>query len=196
MWKSWKNGFNFPQAILWVLTQCLVLLGFLSIFSLAQANIKSKEEIKSIVDHACERYEFDNCKLVHAIVHRESSYASPKVMDTNDKYSYGPMQIQCPTARDMGLKFSCEQLHFNPLIGIRFGIKYLRHQLDRYNGDIEDAVSAYNAGTAFRCQTNRYNPENGRLICYAGERVNEYYTWMVMRHYNYLKSKETFNANR
>ncbi len=138
---------------------------------------------KDLVDRACAAYEFDDCPLIHAIVWTESSYKSPKVMDTNNRYSYGPMQIQCETARDVGLKFGCDQLSDKPLIGIRFGIRYVQKHLDRY-GNVEDAIAAYNAGRVYKCRSIR--TVKGRVACYTGEYVNYTYVNKVMRRYRYL----------
>jgi soluble lytic murein transglycosylase-like protein len=138
---------------------------------------------KTTVDRACKAYEMNNCDLVHALVWTESAYRSVKVLDTNDRYSYGPLQIQCATAKSVGLKYGCEQLVDNPMIGLRFGIAYIKEQLERY-GNVQDAIAAYNAGSVYRCKTVR--TVEGRVACYTGEYVNYNYVNKVMRRYRYL----------
>lgn len=70
-------------------------------------------------------------------------------------HSYGLGQIQYPTARHMGYKRDrhCTGYHINkcgllkPEINLDLSAKYLKYQLDRYKGNINKALSAYNAGT-------------------------------------------------
>ena len=61
--------------------------------------------------------------------------------------SYGFMQILGVTALDLGFKEDEPQI-YEPKINIKLGIKYLQYQLERYNGKINWAVAAYNAGSA------------------------------------------------
>lgn len=139
---------------------------------------------KDLVDKACKRYKAHDCDLVHAIVFKESSYDTSlkKVLDSNMKYSYGLMQVQCPTARQMGLQHSCEQLGDNLMVGLRFGIAYLDYQLKRYDYNYMLAVAAYNSGSAIVCK--EHNPGQ----CYPGEVWNYDYWDAVRRRYKWLKS--------
>lgn len=89
--------------------------------------------------------------LIKAVIATESSFnpaayrAEPAIRDG----SHGLMQILYATAKMMGYTGTPEGL-FDPEINIRFGSAYLTHQLTRYGGDVPSALSAYNAGTAFR----------------------------------------------
>lgn len=141
---------------------------------------------EAIVDAACKKYKATNCTLIHAMVWTESNYRSVTVMDTNDKRSYGPMQVQCETARKVGLKFACDQMEKEPLIGLRFGIKYIERHLKKYS-DIKDAIASYNAGKVYICRKIRFD-DRGRVMCYAGEYVNYNYVNKVMRRYNHLNN--------
>lgn len=58
----------------------------------------------------------------------------------------GLMQIKCDTAKMMGFKGDCARL-FNPDLNVLYGAKYLKHQLQRYDGNLAKMFSAYNAGT-------------------------------------------------
>ena len=66
----------------------------------------------------------------------------------SNKFAYGLMQIQMPTAADMdGTLVSHWQL-YNPKINIRIGTEYFRWLLDRYDGDYRLASLGYNMGPA------------------------------------------------
>jgi soluble lytic murein transglycosylase-like protein len=54
----------------------------------------------------------------------------------------GIMQLKPKTARSLGVTDS-----FDPRQNILGGAKYLRKQLDRFNGDLVMALAAYNAGS-------------------------------------------------
>jgi soluble lytic murein transglycosylase-like protein len=60
------------------------------------------------------------------------------------------MQVLPSTARDLGLQdlqgSRVEQLMTDPRVSIVLGTKYLAEQLARFNGNVELAVAAYNAG--------------------------------------------------
>ena len=50
------------------------------------------------------------------------------------------MQLMGPTARELDVD------RYNPEENIWGGVKYLKQQLDRFDGDLEKALAAYNAG--------------------------------------------------
>ena len=141
-------------------------------------------KLSSVIESACLRYNAIDCALVHAIVAQESGY-NEKAYNNEKSGSYGLMMVQCTTARLMGLKYGCDQL-FHPLINLRFGIKYLNHQIVRYDGSIKEAIAAYNAGSAIVCEF--HNPGK----CFPNEFVNEEYVWRVSRRYGWLKLKEEY----
>lgn len=74
-----------------------------------------------------------------------------------DKSSLGLMQLQFPTAKDMGLKGGKKEL-FNPDVNLRLGIKYFRLLQKRYNGNTRLSLYAYNRGLLYADQVkhNRY----------------------------------------
>jgi len=136
----------------------------------------------AIVDDACSRYRALDCDLVHAVVYHESSYRFfLKREDVDSVLVRGGMQVKCETARQMGLKFNCDQMSESPLIGLRFGIRYLNYQLRRYEYSVPDALAAYNAGSVIVCKN--YNPGK----CYPGEVVNMKYVLKNMRRYQWLR---------
>lgn len=77
-------------------------------------------------------------ELIFAVIAQESGGDSKAV---SDKGARGLMQLMPETASDMGVLNS-----FNPRQNINGGTKYLRAMLDRFNGDEQLALAAYNAG--------------------------------------------------
>ena len=59
--------------------------------------------------------------------------------------SYGLLQIMLETALEMGFTGTPEKL-FVPSIGLTWGVRYFRRLLDKYGGDYERALAAYNGG--------------------------------------------------
>jgi soluble lytic murein transglycosylase-like protein len=86
---------------------------------------------------AAERYGVDGL-LLAAIVRHESSF-DPEIV--SPKGAVGLMQLLPSTGRAYG----AEDL-FNPGVNLDAGSRYLSHLLALYDGDLELALAAYNAG--------------------------------------------------
>ena len=100
------------------------------------ANYRS-DEISKVIRQAAEKYNLDP-KLVAAVIMQESG-GDPQAVSA--KGAKGLMQLQDATAKMLGVDdpFDIRQNIFG-------GAKYLSGLLQKYNGDIEKALAAYNAG--------------------------------------------------
>jgi soluble lytic murein transglycosylase len=84
--------------------------------------------------------------LVAALVCQESTFDPGAVSRAGAR---GLMQIMGATgqllARDLGVRYQRAALH-DPATSLDFGTRYLRQMLDRFDGHVERALAAYNAG--------------------------------------------------
>ena len=101
-------------------------------------NIKKSKKFQAIIDQAAMRHAVDP-DLVRAVIMAESGY-NPKAVSYRG--AEGLMQLMPQTAKAMGVKDA-----FNPEHNIDGGVRYLKKLLNRYDGNIDLALAAYNAGT-------------------------------------------------
>jgi Rod binding domain-containing protein len=98
-----------------------------------------------IVKEAAEKYGVST-NLVKSIILSESAAREDAKSHANAK---GLMQLMDSTASDMGVKNI-----WNPVDNIYGGTKYISKMLNEYDGDIQLALAAYNAGPG---NVNKYN---------------------------------------
>jgi soluble lytic murein transglycosylase-like protein len=93
----------------------------------------------SIIADAARRHEIDP-QLVSAVINQESGFQPNAVSKAG---AMGLMQLMPDTAKSLGVTDP-----FNPTQNIEAGTTLLRGLLDRYHGQLDLALAAYNAGTA------------------------------------------------
>jgi len=101
------------------------------------ASRSDADGLRRMVQEAADRHQVDPA-LVIAMIEAESSW-NPRAV--SPKGALGLMQLVPATAE----RFSVGDV-FDPAQNIEGGVKYLRWLLERYNGDLEKTLAAYNAG--------------------------------------------------
>lgn len=96
-----------------------------------------KEELQRIVHETATRHRVDPA-LVQAVIQAESAWQPTAI---SRKGAQGLMQLTPGTAGDLGVNNA-----FDPAQNVDGGVKYLRMLLERYRGDLDLALAAYNAG--------------------------------------------------
>lgn len=104
------------------------------LFMPAQADIL---RYSSIIDAASKTHGVDGA-LVHAVITAESGYNASAVSKAGAR---GLMQLMPDTAARYGVR----DIH-DPRENINGGVRYLRDLITMFNGNLELAVAAYNAG--------------------------------------------------
>jgi soluble lytic murein transglycosylase-like protein len=95
------------------------------------------EELDRIVQTTAEKHHVDPA-LVRAVIAAESGWRQDAI---SRKGAQGLMQLVPGTAGDLGVTNA-----FDPEQNVNGGVRYLRMLLERYRGDLDLALAAYNAG--------------------------------------------------
>lgn len=117
--------------------------------------INNGGEYGDLINKYAEEYNIDP-DLLYAVIQVESGHKNGL---TSDKGAQGLMQIIPSTAKYLGIKNV-----FDPDENIRGGTRYLRELLDKYNGDVEKALRAYNAGPGTVDAGRNPNPSYSRNV--------------------------------
>jgi soluble lytic murein transglycosylase-like protein len=98
---------------------------------------ENKQLINDAVKSAAEKYNVSE-DLIKAVIKVESNYDRKSISKTG---AMGMMQLMPKTALEMGV-----EKPFDITENINGGAKYLGMMLEKYDGDLDKALSAYNAG--------------------------------------------------
>ena len=140
-------------------------------------NLKKSKKFQIMIDQAAVRHMVDP-DLIRAVIMAESGY-NPKAV--SNRGARGLMQLMPRTAKAMGVEYS-----FNPEHNIDGGVRYLKKLLKRYDGNVELALAAYNAGI------RRVNEHQG-VPPYKATRM---YIQKVKEYYLFYKTYFAANRNR
>ena len=139
-----------------------------------QGNSLNGGQYSGIINRQAKIHNIDP-DLIAAIIQQESGGNYRAVSPTG---AQGLMQLMPETARGLGVANS-----FDPEQNIAGGVKYFAQMLKRYNGNIEKALWAYNAGPG--------NADKGRLPAETRK-----YIPSVMARYRRLKSGNIARGRR
>lgn len=123
-----------------------------------------KAKIDKAIDEISLKYGVDK-ELVSLIAKAESNKESNAV---SPKGAMGVMQLMPGTARDLGVKDP-----FDATQNIDGGVRYFKELLEKYKGDKEKALAAYNAGPG---AVDKYGgvPPYRETQNYVNKIMNEY----------------------
>ena len=104
---------------------------------LGTAELANRQKIEVMIREVSARYNVDPA-LIRAVIQTESNWNSTAI---SRKGALGLMQLVPGTARQLGVNNA-----FDPKQNLDGGVRYLHSLLERYNGDLDRALAAYNAG--------------------------------------------------
>lgn len=132
-----------------ILTLILILLIIISFIADVPEQVlkyKYKMQYVSTVLNYSDKYDVD-AYLIYAIIKAESNFDEDAI---SNKGAMGLMQVTESTGAwicdQIDLNISSTQDYFKPEININLGAWYIKHLTQVYNGNLTNAVAAYNAG--------------------------------------------------
>ena len=108
----------------------------------AKSSISGKTsytKLQDVIEDCADKYNVDS-ELIRAMIQVESGWNTEAV---SNKGAQGLMQLMPRTAAMLGVNDP-----FDPAQNIEGGVRYISDLTDKYRGDIEKALAAYNAGPA------------------------------------------------
>lgn len=134
-----------------------------------QGSSKSKTNFDDLIKKYSKKYNLEEA-FVKAVIKQESGF-NPKAKSSAG--AQGLMQLMPGTAKDLGVTNP-----YDPEQNINGGTKYLRQMLDKFNGNKELALAAYNAGPG-NVKNGRI-PQNGQTPKYVKKVMESYREYKAM----------------
>lgn len=106
-------------------------------------NVSLEQDLQSFIAAVCEERHIAPA-IVFAMIDCESGFQADAVGD--DGQSFGLLQIQPRWHYQRMLDLNCTNL-LDPKQNVIVGVDILAEQLERYDGDFEKALTAYNQGS-------------------------------------------------
>ena len=128
----------------------------------------TKDELRAVIRQLSQQLNMEPA-LVEAIVKAESEYDTTAV---SKRGARGLMQLMPETAKSLG----CSNLQ-NPIENLSAGMAHLKRLLDHFEGNVDLAVAAYNAG-AGAVEKHNGIPPFRETIDYVNK-VRKYYAHFV-----------------
>ena len=110
--------------------------------------------------------------LLLAICTQETNLTNVTVYHDGGSPSIGICQMKASTAEMLGFKGKADDL-INPYVNAKWAAKYLKYQLDRYDGNWCQATAAYNAGTYNESKKLPGHPRNLKYVRRVQKLIDE-----------------------
>jgi soluble lytic murein transglycosylase-like protein len=136
-------------------------------------HVPSEEDIRRyspIIEAAAKAYGVEMA-LVHAVISAESGYNPSALSKAGAK---GIMQLMPDTARRYGV-----QNIMDPVENIHGGVRYLHDLLAMFNGNLELAIAAYNAGENAVARNGNKVPPYSETVAYVPKVLSFYHKFQT-----------------
>ncbi|MCF6290717.1 MAG: lytic transglycosylase domain-containing protein [Desulfobacterales bacterium] len=132
--------------------------------SAPESNSRAGRNYDTLIRAAARRHQLDP-ELIRAVIRVESNFEKKAV---SSKGARGLMQLMPGTAMEMGVGSV-----FDPADNIMGGSRYLRKLYDRFQGDLELTLAAYNAGPN-RVEESGGVPRIPETVSYVRQVLRQY----------------------